>query len=190
MLGGRLTRLGAMKSPLLLVLLWLAQATSMGAPAGAGHVDHTNQFRIAQPRGWGAAPLAGRIVWHVASNGGTEQPDCGVIVSQDWSFAATGVDGYIRGQSREGVKEMLSMNFTDVVIGHWEPNFTLAGQRALHQIYTGTIDGRRQTTMNIQTVRGNKLYTFFCNAPADKFPLIYLDLLKVSDTFAFTGKRP
>ncbi|MBJ6985753.1 hypothetical protein [Luteimonas sp. MC1750] len=142
-------------------------------------------FYVATPDGWGEAPLVGRMAWHVASNGGTEQPDCGVIVSKDASFLAAGADGYIDNQSKEQLKEMLSLNFQDVVIGSWNTNSELGGQRALQHVYSGSMDGERQTTMTIQTVREDRLYSFFCNAPADVFPTIYLKLLRVSDTFSF-----
>lgn len=166
----------------LLFLLTQASPAALAAP----YVDAKNQFRITAPKGWGAAPLSGRMVWHVAANGGTELPDCGVIVSQDSSFSILGNDRYINSQSKEKLKGILSLNFQNVVIGNWEPNFRLGGQRALHYIYTGTIEGERQTTLGIQTVRGGKLYTFSCNAPSAQFPSLYLDLLKVSDTFTFT----
>lgn len=35
----------------------------------------------------------------------------------------------------------------------------------------------------------DRLFTFVCNAPARKFSSVYLDLLKVPDTFVFTYTR-
>lgn len=175
--------------------LFICSATLAFQPAWAApptpkaHTDLENQFRITSPVGWGPAPRIGRMVWHAASKNGTEMPDCGVIVSQDSSFASSGLDAFIEAQTQEQVKQLLSLNFSDIVIGTFERNFQLGGQRALHYIYSGTLNGERQTSMNIQTVRGDKLYTLGCNAPANQFPPLYLEFLRIADSFAFIGKK-
>lgn len=125
------------------------------------------------------------MVWHVAARNGTALPDCGVIVTQDVAFKMLSVDQYVATQSKQKVLAMLALNFGDPLIGAWEPDFRLGGQRALHYIYSGTLDDRRQTTMIWQTTRNGRLYTFSCNTDAEQFPLVYTDLLHLADTFAF-----
>ncbi len=149
------------------------------------HTDSTNGFNVTTPEGWSDIDLAGRMVWHVASNNGTELPDCGVIITDDWSFAALTQEEYVSSQSEAQLKKLFSLNFSDVAIGLWEPNFPFAETTALHYIVSGTSDNFRQTSMSFQIIHDRKLYTLFCNAPAGKFPNLYLDLLGVADSFSF-----
>jgi hypothetical protein len=153
------------------------------------HLDRTNEFQLTVPSGWGDAPKVGRIVWHSAAQGGTALPDCSVIVTQDASFALLTVDQFIASQSREQALQLLSISFKNPRIVLWEPNFRLGGQRALHYIYSGELDGAQQASMVLQTTHAGRLYTFSCNAPADQFPLLYTDLLHVADSFAFVPSK-
>lgn len=168
----------------LIAILALTQTTSAFAQGGT-YTDPANDFRITAPEGWAAAPMERHMVWHVASEGGTKMPDCGVIATADWSMTHLTPEEYIESQNEAQLKKALGLNFTDVVIGYWEPNFRLGGQSALHYVYSGTLDGLRQTSLGLQTVRAGKLYTFFCNAPSDKFSSSYADLLAIADSFAF-----
>lgn len=72
---------------------------SCGTALAQPHVDADNGFQVVMPAGWGVAPLKGRMVWHAARNGGTEMPDCGVIVNPDKRVAAVSNDDFIDSQS-------------------------------------------------------------------------------------------
>jgi hypothetical protein len=147
--------------------------------------DNTIDFRVSTPEGWAAAPLSGRMNWHVASTNGTELPDCGVIVTAHPGMASISNEEYIRAQNEQDFLKLVSASADDVRIGKWETDYELGKQRALHIIYSATIDGVRLSNLTIQTLHESKLYTFFCNAPLDEFPFIYADLLKVADSFEF-----
>ena len=159
--------------------------------ASSPQTTYTNRafgFQIDVPTGWASAPLLGRMVWHVASNGETNTPDCSVIVTSDWSFGALTTDEYLDAQSEENFTKLLKLNLTAVNIGVWEPNSDLGGQRALQIIYSGNLDGSKLTSMVLQTTRGDSLFTFTCNAEVHIFPLIYKDLLDIADSFVFITK--
>lgn len=166
------------------LFLALTVATSTFAQ-GPAHRDDVNGFRVTAPADWGSAPIEGRMVWHIASEGGTAMPDCGIIVTADWSMAQLSPDEFIDSQSEAQLKKLLSLNFDDVAIGYWEPNFRLGDRAALHYIYSGTLDGVRQTSLGLQTVRAGKLFTFFCNAPSGSFHGMYTNLLSIADSFSF-----
>jgi hypothetical protein len=159
-------------------------------PAPTTHLDGVNGFRVTVPAGWGDSQLVGRIVWHVAAQGGSALPDCSVIVTADAAFALQTVDQFIASQTREQMLQLLAISFKDPRIVLWEPNFQLGGQRALLVIYTGELDGSKQATMVMQTTRVGRLYTFSCNAAADQFPIHYADLLHVADSFEFVTIPP
>lgn len=125
------------------------------------------------------------MVWHSARNGGTEMPDCGVIVNADRSFVGLSNDDYIRSQSEAQLAKLLALNFADVKIGLFEPRSSLGKQRSLHYIYTGVLDGKKQTSLGFQTIYRQRLYTFFCNATADEFSYLYADLLAIADSLSF-----
>jgi hypothetical protein len=148
-------------------------------------IETESDFQLSKPEGWGDAPLSGRMVWHVASKYGTSTPACSVVATADPSFEITSIDEYIRNQSEEKIVKLASMNMANVSVGNWEPNFELGGQRALHFIYSATVDGNRMSNLIIQTIRSGKLFTFSCNATADEFMHVYADLLKIADTFQF-----
>ena len=183
--------------PVLIVLAGCLAACDQRKDAPAGHVDEQPAtgtpesadvgpgFEVSTPDGWGDAPLLGRMKWHVASNGGTTNPDCFVIVTEDWSFEVTPLEDYINTQTEEHFVEVASMLLSDVVVGVREENFNLGGQRAIHIVYSSTVDGIRQTSFSTQTIRSGKLYTFGCNDMVDNFPLVYADLLKIQDSFQF-----
>jgi hypothetical protein len=173
-----------------IVVLAVANLSIFAFSAVAGqavglHMDAANGFRIQSPPGWGPAPLVGRMAWHFASKNGTELPDCSVIVTQDPSFAILGAQEYIDSQSQDRVKQLLSLNFDNPKIGLWEPEFWLGGQKAIHYVYTGEINGFKQTSLVTQTVRAGRLYTFSCNAPSNRFPYLYKDMLQLAGTFDF-----
>jgi len=155
-------------------------ASAHPLPSGIG-ID----FEVSAPDGWGAAPLVGRMKWHVASDNGTALPDCLIIVTEDWSFQVISIDDYIENQSEAQFVKMASVMMSDVVVGVWEEDFRLGGQRALHIVYSATVDGVRQTSFSTQTIRSGKLYSFACNASDNDFPFVYADLLKIADTFMF-----
>ncbi len=123
--------------------------------------------------------------WHAAANGGTTNPDCFVIVTEDWSFEETSIDDYIRIQTEGHFVEVASVLMSDVVVIVREENFELGGQRAIHIVYSSTVDGIRQASFSTQTIHSGKLYTFGCNDMVDNFPLVYADLLKLQDSFQF-----
>ena len=156
----------------------LSSGTPESADVGPG-------FEVSTPDGWDDAPLLGRMKWHVASNGGTTNPDCFVIVTEDWSFEVTPLDDYIKNQTEEHFVEVASVLMSDVVVVVREENFELGGQRAIHIVYSSTVDGIRQASFSTQTIRSGKLYTFGCNDMVDNFPLVYADLLKIQDSFQF-----
>lgn len=156
----------------------LASETSKSSGVGPG-------FVVSTPEGWGDAPLLGRMKWHIAANDGTSNPDCFVIVTEDWSFEVTPLDDYIKTQTKEHLVEVASTMMSDVVVDVREDNFELGGQRAVHLVYSATVDSIRLTSFTTQTIRSGKLYTFGCNDMVDSFPLVYVDLLKIQDSFQF-----
>ncbi len=154
------------------------------------YTDVKNGFSIKSPKDWGPVPLERNVNWHVARNNGTELPDCNIIVTKDWAFALVSAEKYANSQSQEKIKKMLSLSYGDVKIGNWEPNFHIGGEKALHYISSGTSDGFKLTSVTIQTIRNSRLYTLTCNAPSDDFPLMYVDLLHILDTFKFVKIPP
>ncbi len=142
-------------------------------------------FAVSMPEGWGDAPLLGRMKWHVASNNGTTNPDCFVVVTEDWSFEETPIEDYIATQTEEHFVEMASTMMSDVVVVVREENFDLGGQRAVHIVYSATVDGIPQASFTTQTIRSGKLYNFGCNAMVNNFPLVYADLLRIQESFKF-----
>lgn len=174
----------------LLMVMCLAHGSTGWAAPGTRHVDAKNGFSIQSPQGWGPAPVSGRLVWHAASSDGTQMPDCSVIVTQDVSFAALSADDFIEGQTQDALVQALSLGFADVKLGVWEPNHRMGGQRALHVVYAGTLDGQRQMSLMSQTIRDGRLYTFACNAEARAFPGLYAELLHIMDTFEFVPISP
>lgn len=149
------------------------------------HIDQQHGFRVIIPDGWGTAPVAGRMVWHVADEQGSSMPDCSVVVSDDAEYSVLSADKYIQYADEQKVKKGMTLVFQDVVIGVWETGYRLGGAPALHYIFSGTLNDVRQTSLVLQTVRNRKLYTFTCNDEVMRFPFTRPQLMAVAESFSF-----
>jgi hypothetical protein len=53
-------------------------------------------------------------------------------------------------------------------------------------IYSGVLDGECRSSLTVQTIKDGRLYTVGFNAPAQDFPVIYLELKHILDSFSLT----
>ena len=171
----------------LVIALWLlAPSILTGQEKNGTFKSAPHEFALSYPVHWQSLPkLGGRMAVHVGGSIGKQSASMSVIVSEDESFRIMTIVDYLKTVKAKDFLDVASISMTDVKMHRWEPKYELGGQPALMFVYSGILDGARQCTLTIQTIKNGRLYTLGFNAPSDDFPVMYLELKKIADSFAF-----
>jgi len=165
--------------------LRVGKQTQRSEPAGAFHSPEY-KFEISYPATWQPLPkLGARMILHVGGPIGDQSASMNIIVSEDESFRVMKVDDYLKAVKQKDFLDVASMTMADVKMHRWETKYEIGGQPALMFIYSGILEGQRQSTLTIQTISSGRLYTVTFNASAEDFPVIYLELKQIFDSFRF-----
>lgn len=145
-----------------------------------------HKFEISYPAAWQPLPkLGARMVVHVGGRVGDHTASMNAIVSEDESFRVTKIEDYLKTAKPKDFLDIASMSMSDVKMHRWETKYEIGGQAALMFIYSGVLDGERQSTLTAQTIKDGRLYTVAFNAPTQDFPVIYLELKHILDSLRF-----
>ena len=146
-----------------------------------------HKFEISYPADWQPLPkLGGRMVVHVGGRIGEHTASMNAIVSEDESFRVMKTEDYLKTVKQKDFLDIALMSMSDLKMHRWETKYEVGGQAALMFIYSGILDGQRQSTLTAQIIKDGRLYTVAFNAPAEDFPVIYLELKHILDSFRFT----
>jgi len=145
-----------------------------------------HKFAISYPENWQPLPqLGGRMVMHVGGRIGEQKASMNAIVSEDESFRVMKTEDYLGTVKQKDFLDIASLSMSEVKMHRWETKYEVGGQSALMFIYSGIVDGERQATLTVQTIKDGRLYTIAFNSPAGDFPVIYLELKHILDSFRF-----
>ncbi|MFN9327482.1 MAG: hypothetical protein ACK6A5_19080, partial [Flavobacteriales bacterium] len=84
-----------------------------------------------------------------------------VIYSDDYSFKVLRNKDYLNSVNSDDWRAGLLVNYKDVEINIWQPQFHTVYGTVFHVIYTGVLltTGQRQTSVIAQFIDNGKLYT-------------------------------
>ena len=171
---------------LIIALCLLAPSILIGQDKNGTFKSAPHEFALSYPAHWQSLPkLGGRMAVHVGGSIGKQSASMSVIVSEDESFRIMTTADYLKTVKAKDYLDVASITMSDVKMHRWEPAYKLGEQPALMFVYSGILNGARQSTLTIQTIKNGRLYTLGFNAPSEDFPAVYLELCKIADSFTF-----